>query len=152
MKKIALFALAALTAACSELGISDPPDPIATELSFESRLDPNDVLLERGVAVVDVEDGAVEVDGRVPGPGCQELSAVVAADTDGQVVLRVRMTQTLALCASIEAVNYRYAARIEGLPAGEYRVRVVHEFPGQGRGSEHVETEEVEVPPTLIAT
>lgn len=152
MKKIALFALAALAAACSELGISDPPDPIPAELSFTSRIDPAGPLLERGVSAVSVEEGAVEVDGLVPGPGCQELSAVAEANTDGQVVLRVRMTQTLALCASIAAVNYRYTARIEGLPAGEYEVRVVHEFPGQGRGSEHMETEEVEVPPAPIAT
>lgn len=153
MKRMALFALAALTAACSELGIfSDPPEAVPAELDFASRLDTRGPLLERGVATISTDGGVVEIDGMIPVEGCKKLSATASVDTESRVVLRVRAAESLGPCPSVADINHEYTARILGLPAGEYRVHVIHAYPGDRRRDERVETEEVEIPRVPVAT
>lgn len=149
MKKIALFALAVLAAGCSEGEvIVDPLEEIPTELTFESAQDPRQYHLEFPSATVEVaEDGALVVETRLTEPqSCRVLDAVSQADDEGDVVLRVRITtaQTVAACAQ-GSENYRYTARIEGLPADAWKLSVIHEFPNQNRETQRVLVEDVEI-------
>lgn len=150
MKKIALFALAAVAAGCSGAEvIVEPVEEIPVELAFEPAHDPRQYHLDFPSATVEVaEDGALIVETRLTEPqSCRVLDAVAQADDEGDVALRVRITtaQTVALCAQ-GSQNYRYTARIEGLPADAWKLSVIHEFPNQNRETQRVLLEDVEIP------
>lgn len=149
MKKIALFALAVLAAGCSEGEvIVEPIEDIPVELAFESARDPREYRLETPEVVVSVaEDGALVVETRFTEPqSCRVLDAVAQADDEGDVALRVRITtaQTVAACAQ-GSENYRYTARIEGLPEDAWKLSVIHEFPNQNRETQRVLIQDVQI-------
>jgi hypothetical protein len=62
---------------------------------------------------------------------CHRLSASVT-EARGEVDLRVAVrADPDAICAQVIA-SLGYTARVRGLPAGEYSVRVVHTYPDSG--------------------
>ena len=117
MKRIALFALAAL-AACSTDTLLPPPD---ATLAFAAQATQGAEPYVRATG----REGEIVVDGlAVTSSPCHTLAG--ALDTDGSALeLTVTQNPHGGACAAILG-HFTYEARIGGLEPGTYRVRVAH--------------------------
>lgn len=86
--------------------------------------------------------GLIRVDARLSAPNpCQSLSAELDRSDVG-AILRVRIERRDESCVAVIG-TFQYEAVMEELPAGEYHVEVVHEYPGTGWPSGTVHEESV---------
>jgi hypothetical protein len=120
--------------ACANL--LDVERPERVPLSFEARIvqpgpDPVPAPDARG------EQGRIEVEGSIGTPvPCYRVEG--SATRDGSdLTLRVSATAMDVVCATVVA-TFGYEAAITGLEAGDYRVRIIHSWPGRSINDQRV--------------
>ncbi|HEV2147958.1 MAG TPA: hypothetical protein VGR37_11200 [Longimicrobiaceae bacterium] len=90
------------------------------------------------------EAGRIVVAGRMETPDpCRRITGT-AERSGSEVTVRLEARRVGEMCTDVIAA-FAYDATVQGLPAGTYRLRVVHAYPGTGWETQTVLEESVRV-------
>jgi hypothetical protein len=90
------------------------------------------------------EAGRIVVTGRMETPDPCRRVAGTAQRSGAEVTLRMEAHREGEMCTQVISA-FAYDAAVQGLPAGTYRLRVVHAYPGTGWETQTVLEESVQV-------